>query len=118
MKFNRIIRKKIEKLQITIFIFGLKEIGGSNSCYSLSNHQELDGRYNTTWEEVEKLVCHMNDDWEMLSISDIVLNHTANESLWIKDHPECTYNCLNTPNLRPAFLLDQMFFKVTTGKKS
>ena len=65
---------------------------------------------------MEKLVRLMNDDWEMLSISDIVLNHTANESLWIRDHPECTYNCFNTPNLRPAFLLDQMFFKVTKGK--
>ena len=93
----------------------LKVLGVSNSCYSLANHQELDGRYQTSWDEVENLVQHMNEDWNILSISDIVLNHTANESSWIYEHPESTYNCKNTPNLRPAFLLDQMFVRVTKG---
>ena len=81
----------------------------------MANHQELDERYRTSWGEVEKLVQHMNKDWNILSISDIVLNHTANESSWIHEHPESTYNCQNTPNLRPAFLLDQMFVQVTKG---
>lgn len=42
----------------------------------------------------------------MMSICDVVLNHTANETAWLAEHPEASYNCLNCPHLRPAALLD------------
>lgn len=44
----------------------------------------------------------------MASICDIVLNHTANESEWIYEHPDATYSCHTCPHLRPAFLLDAL----------
>lgn len=43
----------------------------------------------------------------MLSIVDIVLNHTANDSKWIKDHPEATYNTDDCPHLWSAWVFDK-----------
>jgi len=43
----------------------------------------------------------------MLSVVDIVLNHTANDSRWIVDHPEATYNTEDCPHLYCAWLLDK-----------
>ena len=88
-------------------------IGASNSAYSLSDQHNLDPKYQGTWGQVQDLVVKMKEDWKMLSICDIVLNHTANESQWILDHPECSYNCSSSPHLRPAFLLDRMLFQIT-----
>jgi glycogen debranching enzyme len=49
-----------------------------------------------------------------------VFNHTANETPWLKTNPECGYNLVNSPHLRPAYLLDallaQFGYDVSKGK--
>ncbi|KAL8433951.1 hypothetical protein ACSSS7_003474 [Eimeria intestinalis] len=42
----------------------------------------------------------------ILSATDIVLNHTASNTEWIREHPEAGYNLDNAPHLRGAFALD------------
>jgi glycogen debranching enzyme len=43
----------------------------------------------------------------MLSVVDIVLNHTAFNSEWICKHPDACYNTDDCPHLWSAWLLDK-----------
>jgi glycogen debranching enzyme len=90
----------------------IQELGVSNSSYSLSEQLKVNSIFakqngqETTFEDVESLIKKLRVEWKMASICDIVLNHTANESKWLKEHPEVTYNCHTCPYMRPAYLLD------------
>ncbi|XP_059358080.1 glycogen debranching enzyme-like isoform X1 [Carassius carassius] len=55
----------------------------------------------------------MKNEWNMLCITDVVYNHTAVNSKWIKKHPECGYNLVNSPHLKPAWVLDRALWHVT-----
>ena len=49
----------------------------------------------------------MRDEYGLLGIVDIVLNHTASNSPWLLEHPEAAYNTDDCPNLYPAWLFDR-----------
>ncbi|KAL0277777.1 UNVERIFIED_CONTAM: hypothetical protein PYX00_004943 [Menopon gallinae] len=89
----------------------VQELGGSNSSYSIKDQLQLnpalsDEKSSPTFEDLKNLVKKMQENWEVLSICDVVLNHTANESSWLLEHPECTYNMVTAPYLIPAAILD------------
>lgn len=73
----------------------LQQRGESNSPYSIADQLEFaDDLFpkGTKKEEkdglmVEKLKS-IKDEWGMLGMMDVVLNHTANNSAWLEDHPE------------------------------
>ncbi|XP_048458318.1 glycogen debranching enzyme isoform X1 [Rhincodon typus] len=96
----------------------LQTLGLSRSCYSLADQLELNPDFSRpeklyTWNDVARLVEKLKKEWNMLCITDVVYNHTAANSGWLKKHPECSYNILNSPHLKPAWLLDRALWHLT-----
>lgn len=87
----------------------IQELGQSESSYSLRDQLKLNPLFGATLNDVRKEIEYMDKKWSIMSVTDIVLNHTANDSPWIREHPECAFNMSNSSHLRPAFLLDSAF---------
>ena len=86
----------------------IQELGESQSSYSIQSQLDLNAQLkNVTFDDVHSLVKKMQTEWDVLSLVDVVWNHTANTTSWLSDHPEAAYNLENSPHLRPAFLLDR-----------
>ncbi|XP_006814389.2 glycogen debranching enzyme-like, partial [Saccoglossus kowalevskii] len=96
----------------------LQELGASESSYSLRNQDQLNPVFNNdgkkiTYQDVGDFVTKLNMEWHMLSITDVVWNHSSFDSPWIHKHPECSYNMVNSPHLKPAYLLDRILWHFT-----
>uniref|UniRef100_A0AAY4AWI4 Glycogen debranching enzyme n=1 Tax=Denticeps clupeoides TaxID=299321 RepID=A0AAY4AWI4_9TELE len=90
----------------------LQPLGQSRSCYALTDQLELNPDFSPpgksyTWTDVGNLVARVKTEWNVLCITDVVYNHTAVNSEWLQLHPECGYNLVNTPHLKPAWVLDR-----------
>ena len=87
----------------------LQELGVSNSAYSIRDQRRLSPTYGEkyTFKDIDSLVQKMNLEWEVLSLTDLVYNHTAIDSPWLQEHPECAFNLENSPHLRPAYIMDR-----------
>ncbi|CEF61325.1 Glycogen debranching enzyme, metazoa family and Six-hairpin glycosidase-like domain and Glycogen debranching enzyme family and Glycoside hydrolase,catalytic domain and Glycoside hydrolase, superfamily domain-containing protein [Strongyloides ratti] len=90
-----------------IHLTPIQTLGISDNCYSIADHLTLDNRYKGNLHDVENLMEKLHNKWGMLVIQDVVWNHAAKDAKWLKEHPECTFNCINSPHLRPAYLLDR-----------
>lgn len=93
----------------------LQERGESDSPYSIRNQMRYDpGLFapgqleagSTGRHQVEKALQIAKEEYGLLSLTDVVLNHTANDSPWLVDHPEAGFSPANTPHLTPALELD------------
>lgn len=97
-----------------IHLTPIHQLGCSNSSYSISDHHALietvhELNHMVDFVDVENLVNKIEKNWNMLTVQDVVWNHAAINAPWLQKHPECGYNCLNSPHLRPAFVLDRAY---------
>uniref|UniRef100_A0A8D3DRY9 Glycogen debranching enzyme n=1 Tax=Scophthalmus maximus TaxID=52904 RepID=A0A8D3DRY9_SCOMX len=102
-----------------IHLTPLQTLGESRSCYSLADQLTYSPEFSPegqsySWTDVGALVEKMRTEWNMLCITDVVYNHTAANSVWIREHPECGYNLVNSPHLRPAWVLDRAICHLTS----
>ncbi|KAI0078663.1 glycoside hydrolase family 13 protein [Panus rudis PR-1116 ss-1] len=94
----------------------LQERGESDSPYSIRNQMVYepsmfaDGKGGVAKDggkaKLEEILQVARNEFGLLSLTDVVLNHTANDSPWLVDHPEAGYSPSNTPHLTPALELD------------
>jgi glycogen debranching enzyme len=93
--------------------------GDSNSPYSIYDQLQFDnGAFPNGEEDVARMVKKMEEEFNLLSMTDVVWNHTANNSKWLEEHPEAGYNVDTAPWLRPALDLDTALLKFSKELKS
>uniref|UniRef100_A0A1I7XD66 Glycogen debranching enzyme n=1 Tax=Heterorhabditis bacteriophora TaxID=37862 RepID=A0A1I7XD66_HETBA len=97
-----------------IHLTPIHKLGASNSSYSISDHHTLNGTIHTfdrqfSFDDVKEVVDTIERDWNMLVVQDVVWNHAAKDAKWLLEHPECSYNCWNSPHLRPAYIIDRLY---------
>src|SRR5436190_9288614 len=91
----------------------LNHRGDSNSPYSIYDQLSFapdlfpEGTtINEQHAQISRMTAMMEKDFGLLSLTDIVWNHTAENSDWLQDHPEAGYNLHNSPHLIAAYQLD------------
>lgn len=93
--------------------------GSSNSPYSLYDQLGWDPECFPNGEsDVKKMVNSLEKHHSLLSLTDIVLNHTAHNTKWLQEHPEAGYNLSTAPWLESAYELDSKLLELSSKLKS
>ncbi|KAF1360210.1 glycogen debranching enzyme [Lizonia empirigonia] len=86
--------------------------GSSNSPYSIYDQLAFDSTIFPNGEkDIARMVKKMQSEYSLLSMTDVVWNHTANNSKWLEAHPEAGYNVDTAPWLQSALALDTALMK-------
>ena len=85
----------------------LMKRGSSNSPYSICDQLVFDPLCFPKGEaDVATMIAKMEKEDGLLGLTDVVWNHTANNSKWLETHPEAGYNLETAPWLESALELD------------
>lgn len=96
----------------------LQKRGESNSPYSIYDHFEFDTEIFKNGErDIADMITVLEKDYGILSMTDIVFNHTANNSQWLREHPESGYNAETAVHLTSAMELDELLLKFSAEMK-
>ena len=81
--------------------------GCSNSPYSLYDQLTFDTEcFPNGEQDVADMISRIEKEYGLLGLTDVVWNHTAQNSKWLEEHPEAGYNIETAPYLEPALELD------------
>lgn len=81
--------------------------GASDSPYSIYDQLQFDQNFFPRGEQdIEDLINRMKDEHGLFALTDVVWNHTANNSKWLEEHPEAGYSVVTAPWLEAALELD------------
>ncbi|GLA23119.1 glycogen debranching enzyme [Aspergillus phoenicis ATCC 13157] len=90
----------------------LMKRGASNSPYSIFDQLQFDDAVFPNGEDdVARLISKMENEYGLLSLTDVVWNHTAHNSKWLEEHPEAGYSVETAPWLEAALELDTALLK-------
>lgn len=90
----------------------LMQRGESNSPYSIFDQLSFDSALFPNGEsDVASLVSRMEKEYGLLTLTDVVWNHTAHNSEWLEEHPEAGYSVQTAPWLESALELDTALLK-------
>lgn len=97
----------------------LQERGSSNSPYSIFDQLVFDKQCFPNGEnDVVKMITFMEHDLHLLSLTDVVYNHTAQNSDWLRYHPEAGYSSKTAPHLNPAIDLDTSLLEFSANLRT
>jgi glycogen debranching enzyme len=103
----------------------LNHRGDSNSPYSIYNQLSFAPDLfepGTTIDEqhvqINEMTDRMEKEFGLLSLTDVVWNHTAENSDWLQDHPEAGYNLHNSPHLISAYQLDSALLDFSSNLRN
>lgn len=86
----------------------VQKLGHSGSSYSLGDQLEVNAALAENWDELRETLEALRAKYGFSLASDLVLNHAANSATFLKEHPECGYNQVNSPWLNGAIELDNV----------
>lgn len=85
----------------------LQERGASNSPYSIYDQLRYDPNLFESNDFAAKFITKTLAKNNLLSLTDVVWNHTADNSEWIREYPDAGYNLETAPHLISAIALDK-----------